>query len=266
MPYYLTELLHKELKAKNASLKDFLDIFNHRHISLLYRAWHKYQLPASYEQAVLKQGRDLDLFSQSVASIAGLGTSELRYRMPIPDDALYGMAGHLGRQQCSAVGLASMIRQYFGLQVHIEQFHGQWDALPEDVQTRLPRPGSPAGVNNCLGINTLLGDHCFQAQNKFRVVVEPTTYDEHLTLAPGSEKLESLKSFIQFSAGVEMDFEISVTLATSQVAPAQLSNDTEHQALLGWNTHMSSEQQQDGNVIIRLSAEQVSPDEALPMA
>lgn len=266
MPYYLTEVVHKELKAKNAALKDFLDIFNHRHLSLFYQAWHKYQLPAVYERGRLRQGRDLDLFSQALASIAGLGTSEMRYRLAIPDEALYGMAGHLGRQQCSAAALASMVRQYFGLQVSIEQFQGQWDPLPEDVQTRLPGPNFPQGVNNCLGVNTLLGSQCFQAQNKFRVVVEPMTYEDHMTLAPGSDKLEALKSFIQFTAGIEMDFEISVTLSTGQVAPAQLASEKGHQALLGWNTHMSSDQQHDSMVNIRLSADQVSPDEALPAA
>ena len=266
MPFYLTEVVHRELKAKNTALKDFLDIFNHRHFSLLYRAWQKYQLPAIYEQGRLRQGRNIDLFSLTLASIAGLGTDETRYRMAVPDEALYGMAGHLGRQQCSAVALASMVRQYFGLVVSIEQFQGQWDALPEDVQTRLPGPDMRQGVNTCLGRNTLLGSECFQAQNKFRVVVEPMDYEDYMTLAPGSDKLEALKSFIQFAAGIEMDFEISVTLHTGQVAPVQLASESEHLALLGWNTHMASDSQHDTLVTIRLSADQVSPDEALPAA
>ncbi|WP_105102821.1 type VI secretion system baseplate subunit TssG [Microbulbifer pacificus] len=266
MPYYLTEVVHRELKEKNAALKDFLDIFHHRNISLFYRAWHKYQLPVNYESARLRNTRDLDAFSQALASIAGLGTSEMRYRLPVPDDALYGMAGHLGRQQCSAAALASMIRQYFGLQVSIEQFQGRWDELPQDVLTRLPGPDAPLGVNNHLGVDTILGTHCFQAQNKFRVVIEPMAYDDHMTIAPGSEKLEALKSFVQLSAGIEMDFEISVSLFTGQVAPVQLAADNECEPLLGWNTHMSSDQQYDERVEINLSADRVSPDEALPVA
>lgn len=266
MPYYLTEVVHRELKEKNAALKDFLDIFHHRNISLFYRAWHKYQLPANYESARLRNTRDLDAFSQALASVAGLGTSEMRYRLPVPDDALYGMAGHLGRQQCSAAALASMIRQYFGLQVSIEQFQGRWDELPQDVLTRLPGPDAPLGVNNHLGVDTILGTHCFQAQNKFRVVIEPMAYDDHMTIAPGSEKLEALKSFVQLSAGIEMDFEISVSLFTGQVAPVQLAADNESEPLLGWNTHMSRDQQYDERVEINLSADRVSPDEALPAA
>lgn len=266
MPYYMTEVVQRELKEKNAALKDFLDIFHHRNISLFYRAWHKYQLPVNYESARLRNTRDLDAFSQALASVAGLGTSEMRYRLPMPDEALYGMAGHLGRQQCSAAALASMIRQYFGLQVSIEQFQGRWDALPEDVLTRLPGPEAPLGVNNRLGTDTILGTHCFQAQNKFRVVIEPMAYEEHMAIAPGSEKLEALKSFVQLSAGIEMDFEISVSLDTGQVAPVQLATDNDNQPLLGWNTHMSSDHQYDERVEINLSADHVSPDEVLPAA
>ena len=266
MPYYLTEVVHRELREKNTALRDFLDIFHHRNISLFYRAWQKYQLPVNYESAKLRKAREPDLFSQALASIAGLGTSELRYRMPIPDDVLYGMAGHLGRQQCSAAALESMIRQYFGLKVSVEQFQGQWDDLPEDVLTRLPGPRYPLGVNNRLGTDTILGTQCFQAQNKFRIVIEPLDYEEHMAIAPGSEKLEALKSFIQLSAGIEMDFEISATLYTSQVSPVQLTGDDSHQPLLGWNTHMASDQDQDEKVVVSLSADQMSPEEALPAA
>lgn len=266
MPYYLTELVHRELKEKSAALKDFLDIFHHRNLSLFYRAWQKYQLPVNYESARLRNTRDLDMFSQALASVAGLGTSEMRYRLSMPDDALYGMAGHLGRQQCSAAALVGMIRQYFGLEVSIEQFQGRWDQLPEDVLTRLPGPEAPQGVNNRLGVDTILGTTCFQAQNKFRVAIAPMAYEDHMTMAPGSEKLDALKSFVQLSAGIEMDFEISVSLFTGQVAPVQLAVDNDNQPLLGWNTHMSSDQKFDEQVEINLSADRVSPDEALPAA
>lgn len=266
LPYYLTETLQRELKEKNSALKDFLDVFHHRHISLLYRAWQKYQMPANYEMARLRRDNSPDLFSQAVASVAGLGTSEMRYRMPLPDDALLGMAGLLGRQQCSAAALTHMIRGYFGLEVAIEQFQGQWDALPEDVLTRLPCEESPQGVNNRLGVDSIVGTHCFQAQNKFRVVIEPMSYEEHMAMAPGGPKLEALKAFIQLSAGVEMDFEISATLYTEQIAPVQLSPHAATQPLLGWNSHMAAEHTDGTPVIISLSADQTSPEEALPMA
>ncbi|WP_226665388.1 type VI secretion system baseplate subunit TssG [Microbulbifer aggregans] len=266
MPYFLTELVHKEAKNKSGALKDFLDIFNHRNVSMFYQAWHKYQLPVNYERARRQNTRDPDLFSHALAAIAGLGTTEMRYRTAVPDEALIGMAGHLGRQQCSAAALKSMIQQYFGLAVEIEQFHGRWDELPGDVLTRLPSHEHPNGVNNCLGINSILGTHCFQAQNKFRVVIAPSDYGAYMDISPGSEKLEALKSFIQLSAGVELDFDISVAIPADEVAPLQLNSKAETKALLGWNSQMLRESQNKESLTITLSSDSYSPDEALPSA
>lgn len=265
MPYYLTEVLLKELRKKNTSLRDFLDLFNHRHISLFYQASYKYQLPVNYERNKATKNREFDLFSHALSSLVGLGSRELRYRMPIADEALLGMAGHLSRQQCSVTALKGMIRHYFGLDVVIEQFQGQWDVLPEDVLCRLPSASNTSGVNNYLGVSTVLGTRCFQAQNKFRVVIKPMVYEEFMGIAPGTVKLEALKAFIHFSAGVEMDFEISVTLLTSQVAPVQLSSAHAQKPLLGWNSHMVSAEHGEDCVHITLSADQECLDEALPV-
>ncbi|WP_413664120.1 type VI secretion system baseplate subunit TssG [Microbulbifer sp. CNSA002] len=266
MPYYLTELVQRELRENNTALRDFLDMFNHRSISLFYQAWHKYQLPVNYERQRLQNSREPDKFTQALASLAGLGTNEMRYRMPIPDEALVGMGGHLSSGRCSATALSSMIKHYFDLTVSIEQFQGQWDELPDDILCRLPSAQVPKGINNCLGVNTILGMHCFQAQNKFQVIIESMPYEQFMTIAPGTKKLESLKEFIRFSAGIELDFELSVTLSTSQVAPIQLNRKAENEPLLGWNTHMASEQDGERLVQITLSADNISPDEALPAA
>ncbi|WP_444938209.1 type VI secretion system baseplate subunit TssG [Microbulbifer sp. JMSA002] len=266
MPYYLTEIVQKELRENNTALRDFLDMFNHRHTSLLYKAWYKYQLPVNYERQRLRNERVPDIFTQAIASLAGLGTSEMRYRLPVPDEALLGMAGHLGQGRCSAAALTSMIKHFFGLDVAIEQFQGQWDELPKDILCRLPCDEAPSGVNNCLGVNTILGTHCFQAQNKFRIVIEPMAYEQFMTIAPGTQKLESLKAFIKLSAGIELDFELSVSLPAQQVSPVQLNKKSDHEPLLGWNTHMASEQESAEFIQITLSAENMSPDEALPAA
>ncbi|WP_444943359.1 type VI secretion system baseplate subunit TssG [Microbulbifer sp. ZKSA006] len=266
MPYYLTELVQRELRENNTALRDFIDMFNHRSISLFYQAWHKYQLPVNYERQRLQNSTAPDKFTQALASLAGLGTSEMRYRMPIPDEALVGMGGYLSSGRCSATALSGMIKHYFDLSVRIEQFQGQWDELPNDILCRLPCVQAPKGINNCLGVNAILGTHCFQAQNKFRVIIDSIPYEQFMTIAPGTKKLEALKEFIHFSAGIELDFELSVTLLTSQVAPVQLSRKADNEPLLGWNTHMASEQDGDRLVQITLSADNISPDEALPAA
>ena len=199
-------------------------------------------------------------------SLAGLGSKELSYRLPIADEAIAGFSGLLSRPICTADGLQGMIKQYFGIHTVIKQFQGQWQELPDDVQTRLPGPTAPRGLNNILGSNALLGSRCYQIQNKFTVAIDELTYEQFMEMAPGSRKLETLKAFIHFSVGSELDFDIEVTLSDREVPPVQLCNRPDYQPLLGWNSHMSRPSQAERKTLIRISQEIYAPDDSLPLA
>lgn len=266
MPYYLSEIVLQELRNNNPALKDFLDLFNHRVISLYYQAWQKYQLPVNVEQSHQQGHQRNDLFTDALLSLAGLGSKELSHRLSIPDNALAGFAGQLARPVCTADGLQGMIKQYFGIHTHIKQFQGQWQTLPDDVQTRLPGPAAPRGLNNILGSNALLGSSSYQIQNKFTVAIEALTYCQFMDIAPGSRKLEALKAFIHFSVGSELDFDLEVTLSDREVPPVQLSNQPDYQPLLGWNTHMSQPTHEERKTLIRISQDIYAPDDSLPLA
>ncbi|WP_439134728.1 type VI secretion system baseplate subunit TssG [Pseudomaricurvus sp.] len=266
MPYYLSEIVLQELRQKNSALKDYLDLFNHRSVSMYYQAWHKYQLPVNFERSRQQGNQRNDLFTDALLSLAGLGSKELSYRLPVPDEAVAGFAGQLSRPVCTADGLQGMIKQYFGIDVNIKQFQGQWQELPADVQTRLPGPEAPRGLNNILGTNAVLGSSCYQIQNKFTVEIAPLPYQQFMDIAPGSKKLEALKSFVHFSVGSDLDFDIEVTLSDREVPPVQLSSDPEYQPLLGWNSHMSHQTDDEQTTLIRLSQDVHAPEDSLPLA
>jgi type VI secretion system protein ImpH len=50
LPSYFHRLIRRRLRAKDKVFRDFLDIFNHRAISLYYRAWVKYRFPIAFER------------------------------------------------------------------------------------------------------------------------------------------------------------------------------------------------------------------------
>ncbi len=60
LPSYYHRLLRRRLRARDRVFRDFLDVFNHRAISLFYRAWVKYRLPIAYERIHRYRG-DQDL-------------------------------------------------------------------------------------------------------------------------------------------------------------------------------------------------------------
>src|SRR5262249_4364848 len=79
LPQWYTVLVADRLRANDKALRDFLDIFNHRFISLFYQAWEKYRFPISYERG------ELDRFSHLLPDLIGMGTRGLQDRQAIPD-------------------------------------------------------------------------------------------------------------------------------------------------------------------------------------
>ena len=76
LPRHYTELLLQRIREKDFSLRDFLDLFNHRLISLFYRAWEKYNWPVAYERSQLDNpGGEPDPVTRSVYCLVGMGTT-----------------------------------------------------------------------------------------------------------------------------------------------------------------------------------------------
>jgi len=51
LPRHYTELVLEEERRRERGLAAFFDVFNHRVVSLFYRAWQKYRVPIAHEQA-----------------------------------------------------------------------------------------------------------------------------------------------------------------------------------------------------------------------
>ena len=89
LPLYYTELVMERLRARDTGLRDFLDVFNHRSISLFYQAWEKYRFPIAYERGGATTS------SEMLQSMVGLGTPALANRQAVGDEALLFYTGLL---------------------------------------------------------------------------------------------------------------------------------------------------------------------------
>ena len=82
LPHHYTELLIQRIRERDDSLRDFLDLFHHRLISLFYRAWEKYRLPVAYERSRLHDSeREPEPITGGLYCLVGHGTSGLRGRL-----------------------------------------------------------------------------------------------------------------------------------------------------------------------------------------
>ena len=127
LPRVYTELILSRLRARDRTLADFYDIFNHRMISLFYQGWEKYRSSVTYE----REGQDR--LSSYFMSLIGLGTDGLQNRMVVRDDSLLFYSGLLSQQQRSAVGLRGVLQDYFAVPVEVEQFVGTWRSIRKPI-------------------------------------------------------------------------------------------------------------------------------------
>src|SRR5262249_16300208 len=85
LPRYYTEMLMRAREAKGPEryvARDWFDMFNHRIISLFYRAWTKYRFWLAYERGAYALP-DPDTFTECLYSVIGLGSRSLRNRLRV---------------------------------------------------------------------------------------------------------------------------------------------------------------------------------------
>ncbi len=263
LPRPYTERLSTDTKgSEKTAMQDWFDLFNHRMVSLFYRAWEKYRFYLPFERGDAFQ-RDPDPFSRALFSLIGLGSRSHRNRFrvlhspthkQIPgakgDDAAHESGGRekelaklddlallrfgglfAHRPRC-AVSLEAFLQDYLKLPVQVCQFQGQWLHLDENSQTTMGLS------NNRLGQDSLVGDRVWDVQGKVRIRLGPLSYAEFLDFLPDRSPLPRRKriyllaQLVQFYLGAELDIEFQLLLKKEEVPRAETGPHTR----LGWNS------------------------------
>jgi type VI secretion system protein ImpH len=228
LPRHYTELLLERLSNKDQTLREFLDLFNHRLISLFYRAWEKYRFTVAFERG------GQDEFSQYVYDMVGMGTRGLRGRLAVRDIALLFYSGLFAQHPHSASALQGILHDYYGVPSAVEQFVGRWVRLGHENETLL-------GIQNThLGRNSVLGSHVWDRQSKFRVKLGPLSIQRFRDLLPSGSGFRGLTQLIRLFAGEECDFDIQMRLLARDVPACQLRSDGGPGAHLGWSSWLKT--------------------------
>ncbi|HKY09186.1 MAG TPA: type VI secretion system baseplate subunit TssG [Candidatus Binatia bacterium] len=236
LPRHYTELLLERVRYKDFALRDFLDLFNHRIISLFYRAWEKYRFPLAYERSRISNGNEYDPFSLGVFHLVGMGTGGLRGRLRSGDEALLYYSGLLSQQPRSATALEAMLGDYFGVTVRVKQFIGAWLKIPKENQTRL---GGDYG-NNDLGNTAMLGSKCWDQQAGFRLLIGPLSFKQFRVLLPDGTGFASLVELTGFFTGMTLDFDAQLVLKAAEVPRCRLGRPGPEGLRLGWSSWLKT--------------------------
>lgn len=218
MPY--TELIIERIWKKDTTLRDFLDLFNHHLISLLYYSRKNQRI--GLEANLPWQSR----FAQHLFALIGLGTPGLQERMAIDDHALLFYAGLLTHQSRSLSTLEHLLSDFFQVKVTSQPWIGRWQNLPAESHTRL-------GINQPnqeLGRTTVLGTRIWDQDGKFALSVGPLNLEQFLDFLPTGSGYTRLCELTRFFVRDELDFEINLILKADEVPETYLGQQTQ----LGW--------------------------------
>jgi type VI secretion system protein ImpH len=229
LPLCYTEWLVARRAAKDNTLAAFFDLFNHRLVSLFYRAWEKHHPAVLYELGAIRNQQP-DPFTHYLYDLIGMGTAGLRGRMLVRDESLLRYAGLIRQQPLSASALRGILRDYFSLPVEIEQCIGDWYELEDSDRCYL----DPESPRNQLGEAAFLGTEIWNQQGLFRIRLGPLSFQRFLEFLPNGGSMARLVELTTYLAGQAMAFDVQVLLQAEEVPYARLSDEGQDAPRLGW--------------------------------
>jgi type VI secretion system protein ImpH len=226
LPAAVTELILERSFRKDTAFRDFLDLFNHRLVSLLYRARKKYR------PALDPKSPDRGRVATVLYSLIGLGTPRLLGRLGIPDRALLPYAGFLADRPRSTVGLVRLLEDCFSVPVDVAPFQGRWHALDDEDVTRLSRR------NHALGDGAVLGRQVWDQAARFELRLGPMTLERFRSFLPDGDACQPLLSATRFYVREELGFTLRLTLKAAEVPELRLGS--QGGARLGWTSWLKT--------------------------
>jgi len=230
LPIHMTETVRERTEAKrDSTLANFLDVFHHRSLTHLYRAWSQAQAAAGLDRS------DNETFSPYIARIAGDDPEEVA-QTPLPRHARWASSAHRVRQARNPDGLVATLSHYFGIGVVLHEFQMHWITIePNDICCiGMPRTSS------MLGQGALAGEVVPDRQHKFRLVLGPLSLNEYLRFTPqGTPEgcdLPALVEWVRAFVGYEFIWEVELVLRREE-APSSCLGGEER---LGWSSWMGS--------------------------
>ncbi len=231
LPLYIAEEVIQE-DPDEPVRKDFLDIFHHRLISILYRSVSRYS-PAREHRS-----DGVDPWLRRMLSLAGMDPTTYVPNCGISPSKLLRLAPLVARRGRGARTLQKALKVVLGdfigteALVKVVELSGGWMPLHEDQRCALGR------VNNILGRDATLGVKTFDRSGSFKVVVGPLGGNGRTIFAENGEGTHALRACVALVVPEPLDYDIELHIAAGATAPFKLS--ALKPSRLGANTRLGS--------------------------
>lgn len=232
LPLHLTEYVWQRVKHHgDHTLARFLDLFHHRMLSFLYRAW------VDANPAVAHDRPETDRMPSQLGAFVGIGTAALRDKDAFGDSARRYYAGQFADPVAHPEGLRALLADHFGVPVQIEEFVGEWADIPPSCLWRLPDLAlGSAAENGRLGVSTSLGSRVWLVQNRFRITLGPLSRHQFNRVSPGGPDVAALTALVRGYVGDGLRWDVRLKLFPEAVPTLQLGSAIIGQTSWLWST------------------------------
>lgn len=237
LPPPYTELVIERAWRGDTALRDFLDIFNHRLVSLFYRVRQQQRIGLEIEHPWQSP------FAQHLFALLGLGTPGLQQRMQLDDHLLLFYTGLFVHESRSLSTLERMLSHFFQVNITAEPFIGQWLNIAEDEYTRI----GVSGENQRLGQTVALGTRVWDQHSQIGLYIGPLNFQPFIDFLPIGLGFMPLCEMTRLFVGPELDFQINLSIKAAEIPETRLSS-IGH-ARLGWASWLKTQPcQQDSHL------------------
>jgi type VI secretion system protein ImpH len=231
LPHYLAEEVAQEDPDQPAR-REFLDLFHHRLLSLLYRIESKYRVTSETDTGFKDQ------WSKRLLALGGFDTYEKPLEGRLPTWRLLRIAPLLACRFRTAEQLEVALQDVLGddvggARVSVRQFVGRWVDI--DARVQLGR------ANHQLGRNMLLGGKAFDRTGKIQIHISPLPPRAYVRLMPDGDLLPLVREVVALFVKDPLEYDLELGLTEGVQQQFRLSR--KEPSKLGRDTWLGSSQQ-----------------------
>lgn len=230
------------------AVEAFLDQFNHRYVTLLYRAWRKYRYPEHFRPG------GVDGHSRNLLCLAGFGWGDKPKRAGLPDSRMLALLGLLIQRTRTPEGLAGVVALAVpGVGVRVDEFWPVMTSTGRPCPLTSARVGAEPenGMRGGLGGGYVLGKRMTYRSRAARVTLRPADGRQANGLVPGGALHRDLMAFVRLYVGVKADVHMRMEMSSRFAPrPAIGRGSADPSPRLGWTTVLPAENERLINIAL----------------
>lgn len=198
MPSNYSEMVLRSYESDKI-LYDFLNLFNHHLQKFVYPIWKKHRYYIQYE-------KDLsDTFSGYILSFLGFKMSFTKSESKINLSKLFRYIGLLNLPFKSTNNIKTILKHYLSHNdLEIIEFLPERFDIPNYQKTNL-------GLGNCrLEESFLIGDYVIGKNNKFKILLKNSKFDDLKNYSILGNKIDELKELMNFILQEPLSYDLAL--------------------------------------------------------